>query len=229
MVLKKRTIGFFGGSFDPIHIGHLILAEQARINLSLEHVYFIPIGNPGHFKNHLLEDSSSRYNMCLIATASNPFFSVLATEVSRDSPCYTIDTLKLLKKRFKDDVNFNFIVGADIILNLDSWKSPKDLLKSITFLVGNRPNFQIEDESIANLYQRLPEAIGKIKQFPMFDIEVSSSIIRENLKNSKSIKYLVPNDLISYIKKNRRTLHEKVIHWSRYTPGKYCNCGCSCW
>ncbi|MCK5848087.1 MAG: nicotinate-nucleotide adenylyltransferase [Caldisericia bacterium] len=204
MVLKNRNIGFFGGSFDPIHIGHLILAEQARIHFSLEHIYFIPVGNPGHFKDHALVVSKSRYNMCVLATESNPFFSVLSTEVSKDSPCYTIDTLKLLKKKkqFQNNEKFNFIVGADSILHLDSWKSPKELLQSITFLVGNRPNYKIDQKTLSALYHRLPEAANRIKLFPMLGIDISSSMIRDKIKHKESINYLLPSCVKSYIEKN---------------------------
>jgi nicotinate-nucleotide adenylyltransferase len=200
MVLKKRPIGFFGGSFNPIHIGHLIAAEQAREFFSLETIYFIPTWASPHKTEVALAPSSHRVQMIEIAIHDHKNFSLLLCDIQRQRPTYSVDTLQDITEKFPcNEFSFHFIVGSDSIQKLPSWKSPAQVLSYTDFYVAKRQYDPISEDFLENLNQSIPEAMNKIHFFPMPYIEISSSMIRNKIYEKKSIQYLVPNNVASYI------------------------------
>lgn len=184
-------IGILGGAFDPIHLGHLLLAEQARQKLSLTKVLFIPCFiSP--FKKEIAS-SSYRYKMVCLAISNNPFFEVFNSEIKRKGVSYSIDTIRELKKKYKEDEIF-FILGSDSWSQFSSWKDSEELLKLVKFEVIQRadvPTPYTSDRPARHL------AGGEVAD--MLYLPISSSQIRERVKQNKSIRYLVPETVRRYI------------------------------
>lgn len=198
---SKKRIGIMGGSFNPIHFGHLLLAQTAREDFTLSKVIFIPTGNPGYKVKEKPISPEHRYLMTTLAISANPWFHISRLEVDRIQPSFTIDTIKELREIYSyDQVDLFFITGADSILDILSWKNPQEILDLCSFIAGTRPNY-----SLHNFDQKM-SALGLAREkiylmeIPMLDI--SSSQIRKCIREGKSIRYLVPDLVLSYIEKN---------------------------
>lgn len=190
-------IGFIGGTFNPIHHGHLILSEYVRDNCKLDKVIFIPTGLPAHKVELAAEDPKIRLEMTKLGIESNVFFNVSDIETYREGISYTIDTIMELKKTYPKDQLY-FIIGADSLFQLPTWKDYEKLISSINIIVVNRPgekNNLIRDKikEYADLFG------GNIIEVKSPLIEISSADIRNRVKNGKSIKYLVPKKVEEYI------------------------------
>ncbi|MGB9812516.1 MAG: nicotinate-nucleotide adenylyltransferase [Thermovenabulum sp.] len=190
-----------GGTFDPIHYGHLVAAEEARINFNLSKVIFIPAGNPPHKKDYKVTDSEHRYIMTALAVNSNPYFEVSRVEVDREGYTYTVDTLKWFREKYDDSVELFFISGADAILDILTWKKVEEVLKYCTFIAATRPGYTSEQlerkvKEVKNLYGK------EIFILEVTGMAISSTDIRKKVKNGQSIKYLVPEAVEYYIIKN---------------------------
>jgi nicotinate-nucleotide adenylyltransferase len=197
----KLRIGLMGGSFNPIHNGHLLLAQTALQDYSLSRVIFIPTGSPGYAVKEKPISPEHRYVMTSLAVSSNPQFFVSRIEVDRTFPSFTIDTLQELQEKYTaDNVDMFFITGADSILEILFWKNPKEILKLTSFIAGTRPNY-----SLTNFYEKIASldlAIEKIHLMEMPMLDISSSQIRKAIRDGRSIRYLVPDEVLEYIKKN---------------------------
>lgn len=191
-----------GGSFNPIHLGHLLLAETARENFSLSQVIFMPTGNPGYHVKEMPISSEHRFVMTSLAVASNSNFIVSRMELDRVQPSFTIDTIVELRNIYPiETVDLFFITGADSILDILSWKMPAEILKLTSFIAGTRPSYDLGDfEEKVNQLGQAREKIH-LMQMPMLDI--SSSQIRRNIREGKSIRYLVVESVFCYIEKNK--------------------------
>ncbi|QZY57486.1 nicotinate-nucleotide adenylyltransferase [Crassaminicella profunda] len=199
---KEHTrIGIMGGTFDPIHYGHLVIAEQIRCEYNLEKVVFIPAGTPPHKSNLRVTDSKHRYFMTLLATITNPYFEVSKIELESEEISYTIRTIEKLKKLYSEDTDLYFITGADAICELDTWKSVKKLTQLCQFIAATRPGLEScqVDEKIEELEEKYDAAIGKI-DLPA--LAISSTDIRNRIREEQSIKYLLPEPVEYYIYKN---------------------------
>lgn len=181
-------IGIFGGSFDPPHLGHLILAEQARIAKNLDKIIFVPSGISPHKKEITL--AKHRFIMTKIAIKGNDFFEVSDLEIKKQEISYTIDTIKYFEKIYSQ---IYYIIGQDWLENIKTWKDWQQILKIAKFLVGQRQSAEREIDK---------EILENIEFFPMPIIEISSTDIRQRVKNSSSIKYLVPTQVRKYIYKH---------------------------
>lgn len=192
-------IGIMGGTFNPVHYGHLLAADEALSFLSLEKIIFIPNCLPPH--KQIEPDFISgehRLNMLRLAVKSNPHFEVSDIELKRTGPSYSIDTVEELKASFPDK-NFVFITGVDAVLNSEWLKFDELLGKLSYFLTIARPGSSFEDlEKKLNSYQNRE----KILYLQIPGIDISSTEIRFRISSGKSIKYLVPDEVISYIAKN---------------------------
>ena len=198
---KLYRIGISGGTFDPIHHGHLIVAEEIRETLGLDKIIFIPTGSPPHKKEIAVTDSKHRYNMVCEAIRTNEFFEASRIEIERAGYTYTIDTLKQLKTVFGDGVQLFFITGADVIHELLTWKEYESVFSMCEFVAVLRPGYKKDDivREVDHLSARYNARIHMVDA-PL--IGISSTFIRECVKNERSIKYLVPEDVERYIYQN---------------------------
>ncbi len=193
----KKKIGLLGGSFNPIHIGHLLLAESARDKFQLDKVLFIPTGN-NPFK--LSQDEipkEDRLTMVELAIKSNDAFDISTYEINQSGVTYTIDTIKAIKKKYPN-CDFYFIAGGDLMFEINMWKNAPELLKSVQFITSFRPGYSQEklNERIDELKECHNAIIHKLY---MIEIDIASSDIRTRIKNGLSIRYLVPERVESYI------------------------------
>ncbi len=197
---QVKKIGIMGGTFDPIHYAHLATAEFIRDKYSLDKIIFIPSGNPPH-KNIDITSKYDRYNMVLLATTNNDNFLVSNIEVERNDKTYTIDTLKELKQTYPNS-DIYFITGADAICDIESWKNVSENFKLATFIAATRPGISLlrAQEKIETLIKKYNARIISV-YVPSLDI--SSTYIREQLKEKRSIRYLVPENVESYIYQNK--------------------------
>ncbi|TYP57586.1 nicotinate-nucleotide adenylyltransferase [Thermosediminibacter litoriperuensis] len=198
---KLNRVGIMGGTFDPIHFGHLITAEEARINFKLDRVVFVPAGNPPHKKDYKVSDVEHRYLMTALATNSNPHFEVSRIEIERSGYTYTVDTLRQFADIYGRDTSLFFISGADAVLDILTWKDVKDVLSYCNFIAATRPGYPVD---------RLKKKLAEIKELYGKDVyllevtamAISSTEIRRRIREGLSIKYLIPESVEAYIIKN---------------------------
>jgi len=181
-------IGILGGTFNPIHIGHLILAEETREKIGLDKVIFTPTYLPPHKGDSDIAKASHRLAMVKLATSDNPKFSVSDLEIRRDGRSYTIDTIKELKVMHPQDELY-FIIGSDLLEYLDEWKDLNEIIKLVKFIVATRPGYPLE---------KIPSHIATI---PIRAVDISGFEIRKAIKDNKSFRYLVPAAVYEYINK----------------------------
>lgn len=190
-------IGLMGGTFNPIHNGHLIISEHIRDSIGLDKIIFIPSGNPPHKASDDLLRAEIRKDLTLLAILSNPKFSLSTIEIERAGKSYTIDTIRELKKQYSEDELY-FIIGADSLFELNLWKDYEELLRITNFIVVDRPGANnSEIDTIIHNLQKNYGAIIKRVDIPL--IEISSTDIRNRIKKGLSIKYLVPDKVEEFI------------------------------
>ena len=195
-----RKLAIMGGTFDPIHIGHLVTAEEVRHEFGIDEVLFVPTGHPPHKSHMNMTTSEHRYLMTVLATAENPNFKVSRLEIEREGITYTVDTIKELKKIYGDKVKIYFITGADAVQKILTWKSPEELLTLCDFVAVTRPGYQ-KHELIAYVEELKRKYEVNIHFLEVPALAISSSNIRERINEMKPIKYLVPAEVENYIKK----------------------------
>ena len=183
-------IGILGGTFNPIHIGHLILAEEVREKLSLDRIIFVPAYLPPHKDNSDIARASLRLAMVKLAIKGNRYFLTSDMEIKRDGRSYTIDTIKEFKRAYQQDELY-FIIGSDLFKYLDDWKDLDEIIKIVRFVVATRPGYLLE---------KIPSHITTI---PIRAVDISGFEIRKAIKENKSFRYLVPEAVLKYINKNR--------------------------
>lgn len=183
-------IGILGGTFNPIHIGHLILAEEALSKLKLDKVVFVPTYIPPHKNVEGGIKPKDRLKMVELAIADNDSFEASTFELDSKKKSYSIDTLKSFRDNYGEGVQLFFITGSDLLKDLFSWKNVNEIFKMSKFIVANRPGYPVKD---------VPAEVETVVITP---IEVSSEDIRKRLKEERSIRYLVPEKVRSYIIKH---------------------------
>jgi nicotinate-nucleotide adenylyltransferase len=197
MQTNKQRIGIMGGTFDPIHIGHLITAEFVRTKCNLDSVLFIPAGSPPHKQGQLITPAKHRFAMTVIAAASNPCFKVLPLEIERCGLSYTIDTVRRLLDDYGPATELFCITGADAIRDILTWKDLSQLLDLCWFIAASRPgSMQAMEEIVKQLGKQGCERILRVDT-PQIDI--SATQIRERLRQGASVRYLLPENVIEYI------------------------------
>ena len=195
-VKKNMKIGIMGGTFNPIHYGHLVTAEEALSQFKLDRVIFIPTGQPPHKTTCKLASPEDRYMMTVMATASNSHFFVSRIETDRKGRSYTIDTLKELKFTYGESATFYFITGADAILEILTWKNPEEIITMCKFIAATRPGYNL------SRIEELKKAKDSISIMEIPALAISSTDIRERIKTSRPIKYLLPESVCNYLLKN---------------------------
>ena len=198
---SKYKLAIMGGTFDPIHYGHLVTAEAIRDKFKLDKVIFMPAGNPPHKASRVISDANHRHLMTVLATVTNPYFEVSRMELDREGITYTVDTIRELRQIYGEDTRMFFITGADAILEILTWRNIDRLLKKCCFVAATRPGFHGED-----MEQKLDE-IRSIYKEEVFSIEVpslaiSSTDIRNRIRTNQTISYLLPEAVENYIRKN---------------------------
>lgn len=192
-----RRIGILGGTFNPIHTGHLILAENARSLYQLDMVLIMPNGVAYFKKDMKIADVNDRIDMIKLAIDSNDYFILDDRETKRPGNSYTCDTINELLNDYKGDKLF-YIIGADTVYNIDKWKNPEVIFDNCTILVSTRNN--IDKVSLISQIDSLKERFNcDIELMNVNDIEISSTDIRDRISKSISIKYLVPDSVEKYI------------------------------
>ncbi len=194
-----ETIGILGGTFDPIHIGHLILAQEVAQKLGFSKVLFIPSKTPPHKLNIISEQH--RYLMVKLAIQDNPLFEISNIEIMRPQVSYTIETIRILKKQYTE--NLSFIIGADNILELPKWYEWQALLELCDFAIGSRPGFNLKEVAKLESYigfQRCEKLKQCCVEIPSFAL--SSSLIRQRYLQHQSTKYLIPDAVDTYIRQH---------------------------
>ena len=199
MAEQPQKIGIMGGTFDPIHMGHLVMAEAVRMDYDLAKVIFIPTGTSPHKQGMSVTPALDRYIMTMMATYSNPYFFVSPIERDRPGPSFTIDTVRALVSEYGPGTEFYFLTGTDAVLELHTWNNIDDLLELCHFVAASRPG---KTRSIAEEITRLgPRAKGRIHRLTTPELEISSTDIRERVRLGKSIRYFVPENVENYIHK----------------------------
>ena len=196
---SAERLGVMGGTFDPLHLGHLVAASEVLSRLRLELVLFMPTGNPWQKQSY--SDPEDRYLMTVLGTASNPRFAVSRMEIDREGPTYTADTMEMLRDFHGAAVELFFIAGADAAMKLRTWKKIERLAELAKVIVVTRPGFHL---GAVDPEPNLPEV--HIMEMPA--IAISSSDIRERVADGRPIDYLVPDEVAEYIRKNGLYLGE---------------------
>ena len=193
-----KRIGIMGGTFNPIHYGHLMLAEQIRTHYKLDKIIFIPVGIAPHKNDPLKDNRSDRFEMTRLAIETNPYFEVSDFEIKRDVISYSIDTILYLKSSMTEADKLFFITGADAIVLLDTWYRSELLCKHVTFVAATRPgtDYNYFEEKINALIKKYH---AKIEMCFIPALAISSTDIRERVASNKSIKYLLPETVEAYI------------------------------
>jgi len=193
-------IGIMGGTFNPIHNGHLLIAENAYHQFHLDKILFMVAGNPPHKTNLTVVDSSHRCQMVKEAILNVPYFELDEREVHNQRLSYTYLTLTELKQSHPED-EFFFIMGADSLLYFEKWRNPEIILEKATVLIAVRD--MVDSDKVLSTAKGITKKLGgtmDLIQTPMFD--VSSNNIRSRIANKDTVRYLLPDSVIDYIKKN---------------------------
>lgn len=184
-----RKIGILGGTFDPPHHGHLLIANEALHGLELDEMWFLPNQEPPHKKKSNFVSNENRIKMLELAVQNVPSFRIEKLELERPGPSYTYDTMKHLTEQHPD-VHFYFIIGADMVEYLPKWHKIDELMTMVSFVGVNRPSYS-DDTAYPIVHLDIP------------DFEVSSSLIRKRILEGKTVRYLLPDPVIDYLKENK--------------------------
>jgi len=190
-------LGIMGGTFNPIHQGHLVAAEVIWDEFGLDEVIFVPSGRPPHKDNDEIASPEHRWMMTVLATATNPHFSTSLIEIKRGGESYTRDTILELREIYGKDAQCYFITGADAIAEISAWHKVEDLPKLARFVAVSRPGYKLNMEKIDPRFQHCTYLV----EVPA--LAISSTEIRRRIKRGQTIKYLVPEAVEKYIYKNK--------------------------
>ncbi|NDJ91571.1 nicotinate-nucleotide adenylyltransferase [Mycolicibacter kumamotonensis] len=198
-IVRKRRLGVMGGTFDPIHHGHLVAASEVADLFSLDEVVFVPTGQPW-LKERRVTAAEDRYLMTVIATASNPRFSVSRADIDRGGRTYTKDTLRDLQGQHPD-AELYFITGADALATILSWQDWPEMFEMARFVGVSRPGYELNGDHLADALRSLPPDALTLVEVPA--LAISSTDCRRRAAESRPIWYLVPDGVVQYVSKRR--------------------------
>ncbi len=194
-----RRVGIMGGTFDPIHFGHLLAAQEALWRLDLEEVIFVPTGNSYQKSYRNVTPAEERYMMTFLATLDNPKFSVSRIEIEREDPSHTIDTLREMRYWYAgENMEFFFITGIDALMTMNTWAEYEKIPELCTIVAANRPGYDYEGSGLENLSEKVREKVLRL-EIPL--LSISSTEIRERVASGKNLRYLLPHPVEQYIYK----------------------------
>lgn len=191
--MSARRLGVMGGTFDPVHNGHLVAASEVQHRFGLDEVIFVPTGQPWQKAGRAVSRAEDRYLMTVIATASNPVFSVSRVDIDRGGQTYTVDTLRDLRAEYPDDELF-FITGADALEQILTWRDVDELFDLAHFIGVTRPGYQLDGH-------HLPE--GRVSLVEVTAMAISSTACRQRVRNGEPVWYLMPDGVVRYINKRK--------------------------
>ena len=195
--MKSRKIGIMGGTFNPIHNAHLLLAENAREQFGLDRIIFIPSGQPYMKQREIIPSGEFRYQMVKMAIQENPYFTCSRLEIDRPGRTYTVDTLRELKKMYPGDELF-FIMGADSLCSMEQWYQFENIFELAAILVAVRD--ETSETKLNDIISHMKtNYLADIRMILTERIDISSTVIREKIKNGKSVRYLLPKECTEYI------------------------------
>ena len=197
--LNLRRIGIFGGTFDPIHIGHLILAEEAWFQLQLDHVYLAPAGDPPHKLGRQLAPVRDRIFMAELAAADIDSLLVSSIDADRPGPHYTSDLVRLLQTEAGPDTEFYFLMGMDSLRDLPSWHEASWLVENARLVALSRHDVTLDWEA---LEAALPGVRSRVIILDMPELEIASHVIQQRVRNGQPIRHMVPRSVEAYIYKH---------------------------
>lgn len=189
-MLAVRRVGVLGGTFDPVHNGHLVAASEVRHRLGLDLVLFVPTGQPWQKSDRTVSDPEHRYRMCLLATSSDPGFGVSRVDIERSGPTYTADTLDDLRALYGPECDFFFILGADALAGVHTWRWFDRVAAAATLVGVTRPGHPAPAAQASALHVEIPA------------LEVSSTLCRRRVADGAALDYLVPAPVVDYIRKS---------------------------
>lgn len=193
-----RRVGILGGTFDPIHHGHLVAAQEVYYRLKLDKVYFVPAGHPPHKPRQNITPPEKRVEMVRLAIGHHEGFEISRVDVDRPGPSYTIETLELLKQAWPE-TQLYFIMGMDSLSDFLAWHAPNRIIALTRLAVVSRPHYEADLQS---LEKALPHLVENIDWVPMPWMEISSTDLQRRVREGAPIRYLVPPAIESYIQKN---------------------------
>ena len=190
-------LGLLGGTFDPVHLGHVAVAQAVAEQLNLDQVWFLPAGQPWMRRGERLAPAQQRREMVELAVRSNPRFALCAAELDRPGDTYTVDTLEQLRSDQGDDDELFFIMGADTLVGFSQWKDPARILELATVVVARRPGY--DRETLTALEAQVPGVAQRIRMLQTPLLEVSATEVRRRTSDGQSIHDLVPSAVAEYI------------------------------
>lgn len=201
-----KKVGIIGGTFNPVHLAHLMLAETAYETMELDEVLFIPSGCSYMKDESIIVSAKDRVNMLGLALAENPHFALSMMEIERQGNSYTCETLRELSEKYPD-WELYFIMGADNLFDIENWKNPGEIFRYAHILVAvrgakKRPDMEVKMDELRMKYD------AKISLLPIRHIDISSTTIREKVNNGLSIRYIVPDKVREYIEKHKLYIQE---------------------
>ena len=195
-------LGIMGGTFDPVHMGHLLIAENARCALSLDQVLFVPAGRPWLRGDAKVSEGHHRLRMVELAIEGNPAFSATDIEIDRPGPTYTVDTLETLKDDYGEATEFFFIIGSDALVNMDRWRSPARLFELSTLAVFGRSDGEDSLVLTYRLTHQFPQIVDSVVWMGRSLTSISSTDIRRRLAADEPVRYMVPDSVEQYIREH---------------------------
>ena len=199
---KCKRLAIMGGTFDPIHYGHLVTAEAVRTEFAADCVLFIPTGQPPHKSDNAVTDNEHRYLMTVLATVGNPYFYTSRMEIDRPGRTYTIDTIRALRRICRKDTELYFITGADAVAEIFTWKEADKLLELCHFVAVTRPGYRT-DNLMADIQAIDEKYAARLHFLEVPALAISSSDIRKRCARSKAVKYLLPEVVETYMTKHQ--------------------------
>ena len=197
---NMRRVGVLGGTFDPVHYGHLVIAEEVYTALHLAEMVFVPAGQPPHKPGKFITDARHRLAMLELAIASNPHFTISLVDMDRPGPSYTIDTLRLLHEQWGAQTAIYFVIGGDSLEELLNWYEPARILEQLAHLVAvRRPGYNEAPEHLEWLETRLPGIRSRLINVSAPQLDISATDLRTRIAEGRPIKYQTPEPVEQYI------------------------------
>jgi nicotinate-nucleotide adenylyltransferase len=192
-------LGIMGGTFDPIHFGHLVTAEEALVQFNLDKVIFMPTGSPAAKADEDVTGAEHRYLMSVLATSTNPDFDVSRMEVDRPGLTYTVDTLTALRSELGPSAELFFITGADAVWEIVTWKDAERVADMVTFIAATRPGYDLD---VARASHEVAATRFRIEYIEVPALAISSTEMRRRVSEGRPIRYLTPEAVVIYVEKH---------------------------